>query len=134
MVDPAVPLAAVLQYVRQLFVPLGDCFLQQLNIRIVFPLIRKKFFFGKDPAHQVFIELGFEAFRLCHTFFIYPDLRGVFLGQLPLIRSWLILDSRASREATFSIWPFKLSCTHSIRSDSFTMTEDVQPFFFPVGQ
>ena len=84
MVDPAVPLAAVLQYVRQLFVPLGDCFLQQLNIRIVFPLIRKKFFFGKDPAHQVFIELGFEAFRLCHTFFIYPDLRGVFLGQLPV--------------------------------------------------
>ena len=29
---------------------------------------------------------------------------------------------------------FKLSCTHSIKSSSFSITEEAQPFFLPVGQ
>lgn len=64
MIDPAVPLAAVLQYIRQAFFPFGNRFLQKLNVGIVLPLIGKIFFFGKNPAYQVFIELCLEAFNL----------------------------------------------------------------------
>ena len=46
-------------------------FLQQFNICIVFPLIGEEFFFGENPAHQVFIEFCLETLNLRH--FNYQD-------------------------------------------------------------
>lgn len=39
VIDPAVPLAAVFQYICQPFLPFRNCLLQQFNVRIVFPLV-----------------------------------------------------------------------------------------------
>ena len=64
MVDPAVPLAAVLQYIRQAFFPFVNRLLQKFNVGIVFPLIGKIFFFGENPAYQVLIELCLESLDL----------------------------------------------------------------------
>ena len=84
MIDPAVPLAAVLQYIRQAFFPFGNRFLQKFNVGIVFPLIGKIFFFGKNPAYQVFIELCLETLNLRPLFFVRLDLRSIFLNQFPV--------------------------------------------------
>ena len=84
MIDPSVPLAAVLQYIRQAFFPFGNRFLQKFNVGIVLSFIRKIFFFGKNPAYQVFIELCLETLNLRPLFFICLDLRGIFLNQFPV--------------------------------------------------
>lgn len=84
LVDPAVPLAAVLQYIRQAFFPFVNRLLQKFNVGIVFPLIGKIFFFGENPAYQVLIELCLESLDLRPLPFVCLDLRGIFLNQFPV--------------------------------------------------
>ena len=84
MGHPAVALAPVFQHIGQLFVQLGNGLFQQVNIRIVLALIRKKFLFRQNAADKVLIELCLEALNLCHAFFIGGDLPSIFLGQLPV--------------------------------------------------
>lgn len=84
MVDPAVPLAAVLQYIRQAFFPFVNRLLQKFNVGIVFPLIGKIFFFGENPAYQVLIELCLESLDLRPLPFVCLDLRGILLNQFPV--------------------------------------------------